>query len=167
MFFHQRKVKTHIMITVGASVVWSNWSGIVRRIATYGGKKAAHIDWDGVLVPDSYASGIPGPNNPYPHVPVDELHVRTPQPDDEQKKLARIAAVEAYKASHRLRFASVQPGAPVTWSVPAQQLCAASVPGALEHFKGKFVRIDGDYAIVEENRFGLTMHAKLMDVQLL
>lgn len=161
MFFHQRKVKTHIMITVGASVVWSNWSGIVRRIATYDGKKAAHIEWDGVLVPDSYACGIPGPNNPYPHVPLDELCVRTSQPDDEQKKQARIAALEAYKASHRLRFASVLPGTPVTWTAPAQQ------PGALEHFNGKLVRVMGDHAIVEEPRFGQTMPVKLMDVQII
>jgi len=150
------------MITVGSPIIWKGWSGVVCRIAKYG----VHCDWDGIAVPETHACGIPGPITAYPHVPITELCLRTPGTDDNEKKKERQRKLAEYSAFQKARFAEVNSGTAVTWTIPAEHWCAAARPGTLEHFKGKFLRVEGGHAIVQDDRWAETMAVKLMDVQI-
>ena len=162
------------MFRVGHTVLWINpkqtgtWSGVVDRLGHYGGVDVAYITWDGIIVPPEYMCGKPMPVTDDPHVPVSELFYRVPNADDQKRKEARLLAIERYKAEQRARFDGVKPGTPVTWTVPATHWCAAAQQGTLEHFKGKLVKVfpESDAALVQEERWGQEMPAKLMDINI-
>jgi len=147
-------------IIVGSSVVWlPGWSGVVARTATYDGVVCAHMEWDGIVVPEGHVG--PGPVTPFPHVPITELVLREKKPDDGVKQAARAAALEAYNRSLRAAAAAA---IKVTWTMEATKWCSAAKPGTLEHFKGHLVKVVGDSALVMEDRWGQTMPVPLKDV---
>ena len=150
------------MFSVGSSIIWlrggERWSGVVEKLANYGGKDVAHCSWDGIVVPPAYECGKPMPKTPYPHVPVSELLPREQNADDNKRKALRIEAIQQYNAQQRQRFVGVKPGTPVTWVEP----------DTLNQCKGKIVQLipGDDYALVEE--WGReSMPVLLMNIQII
>lgn len=155
------------MFSVGSNIIWAGtngswWSGVVEKLANYGGPNVAHCSWDGIVVPAEYECGKPMPQTPYPHVPVSELHPRVPKADDEKRKALRVAAIENYKAQQRLRFVGVKPGTAVTWTVAGAQVNKGKIDKLFLEESGN----KKDYALVTVDQGLSGEPVPLMDIQI-